>query len=64
MQVKYYFEFNLKTRLQLRKWLLKNSPYPISDVINQVYGFYIEPLTNDSFKLHGLIYILPKPKAK
>jgi hypothetical protein len=59
MKIKYYYQFDLKTRLQLRKWVYKKSPYPPLDVFNQVYGFYIELLSNNSFKLLGLTYILP-----
>jgi len=58
METKYYYDFPLKVRGQLRKWLKKNSPYPIRDVCNQVYGFYIEKLTLNTFKLHGLTYKL------
>ena len=62
MIIKYYYQFELKTRLQLRRWVRKNSPYPPIDVFNQIYGFYIEPIKN-GFKLHGLTYQLPSIKT-
>jgi hypothetical protein len=58
MKIKYYFEFSLRERFQLRKWLIKNSPYPVRDVVNHIYGFYIKEINNTKFELHGLTYQL------
>jgi len=58
MKTKYYFEFNLKTRLQLKKWCYKKSPYPFIDILNHIYGFYIKEIDNEKFELHGLTFNL------
>jgi len=58
MKTKYYYDFNLKTRFQLRKWLKKNSLYPIIDVVNNIYGFLIKEFDSEKFQVCGLTYKL------